>query len=213
MDRAVKITLAVLVFLAGTLFALLDRRPAPDRLAHRSDNVGQLVLRGPRWNLPAKPKAVSHSPSASASPLGRSSAKTKTASLPPRSTVLTPIDTGQPPPRLAKIFPRHESTGDSPWGSAIGHRLPMAEQGASVLHRPPTHRIVDGDTLEELARRYLGDSSRGIEIYEANRHLLLGPSVLPIGVELVIPQGGVLVRHPKGLLPDKPLIPVAPATK
>ena len=190
------------MFLAGTSFALLYRRPAPDRLAPQGDNAGQLVLRGPRWNLPPKPKAVLR-------PL--SSANAKAALLPPKSTVLTPIDTGQPPPRLAKVFPRHENPGDCGWGSAVGHRLPLSDHGASP--RQTTHKIVDGDTLDELARRYLGDSSRGIEIYEANRNLLLSPIALPIGTMLVIPQGDPPVRHPQGLLPDKPLVPVAPAAQ
>jgi hypothetical protein len=53
---------------------------------------------------------------------------------------------------------------------------------------PRTHVIVDGDSLERLAGRYLDDSARGNEIYEANRELLASPDLLPIGVELVIPK-------------------------
>ena len=218
MDRSLKITLAVLVFLAGTSFALLYRRPAFDRLAPQVGNAGQLVLRGPRWDLPPKPKGVLRlSPPAGSSPAGRFSANRKAASLPPKSTVLTPIDTGQPPPMLAKVFPRHENPGDCGWGSVFGHRLPVSEHGVSPRQATrkivATHKIVDGDTLDALAKRYLGDSSRGIEIYEANRNLLLSPIALPIGTELVIPQGGPPIRHPQGLLPDKPLVPVAAASK
>jgi hypothetical protein len=53
---------------------------------------------------------------------------------------------------------------------------------------PRTHVVVDGDSLERLAGRYLDDSSRGREIYEANRELLASPDLLPIGAELVIPE-------------------------
>lgn len=49
------------------------------------------------------------------------------------------------------------------------------------------HRIRDGDTLRELARRYLGDADRARELFEANRHVLKQPDLLPIGVTLVIP--------------------------
>jgi nucleoid-associated protein YgaU len=56
-----------------------------------------------------------------------------------------------------------------------------------VSDGPRTHVVVDGDSLERLAGRYLDDSSRGNEIYEANRELLASPDLLPIGVELVIP--------------------------
>ena len=48
--------------------------------------------------------------------------------------------------------------------------------------------IVDGDSLERLAGRYLDDSRRAHEIYEANRELLASPDLLPIGVEIVIPM-------------------------
>jgi phage tail protein X len=51
------------------------------------------------------------------------------------------------------------------------------------------HRIVDGDTLEQLSQRYLGCRERAAEIYEVNQSLLKSPDVLPIGVELTIPLG------------------------
>lgn len=53
---------------------------------------------------------------------------------------------------------------------------------------PRTHIVVDGDSLERLAGRYLDDASRGNEIYEANRELLASPDLLPIGAQLVIPK-------------------------
>jgi nucleoid-associated protein YgaU len=53
---------------------------------------------------------------------------------------------------------------------------------------PPTHKIIDGDTLASLAERYLGSASRAMEIYEANRNVLANPALLPIDVELKIPR-------------------------
>jgi len=53
---------------------------------------------------------------------------------------------------------------------------------------PRTHIVVDGDSLERLAGRYLDDASRGNEIYDANRELLASPDLLPIGAQLVIPK-------------------------
>jgi nucleoid-associated protein YgaU len=53
---------------------------------------------------------------------------------------------------------------------------------------PKTHIIVDGDSLERLAGRYLDDPRRSNEIYDANRELLASPDLLPIGAELVIPN-------------------------
>ena len=53
---------------------------------------------------------------------------------------------------------------------------------------PPTHKIIDGDSLALLAERYLGSASRAMEIYEANRDVLAHPGILPIGAELKIPR-------------------------
>ena len=50
-----------------------------------------------------------------------------------------------------------------------------------------THKIVDGDTLFLLAKRYLGRRDRHRELFEANRDVLKTPDVLPIGVVLKIP--------------------------
>jgi nucleoid-associated protein YgaU len=49
------------------------------------------------------------------------------------------------------------------------------------------HRIADGDSLELLALRYLGDKARANEIAALNRDVLSDPSLLPIGREITIP--------------------------
>lgn len=51
-----------------------------------------------------------------------------------------------------------------------------------------THTIIDGDSLEKLAGRYLSDPERSREIYELNRNVLSAPDLLPIGAELKIPE-------------------------
>lgn len=53
---------------------------------------------------------------------------------------------------------------------------------------PRTHVVVDGDSLERLASRYLSDPRRSREIYELNREVLSAPDLLPIGAELKIPE-------------------------
>jgi len=78
-----------------------------------------------------------------------------------------------------------------------------ASDGETTSQR--THRIVDGDTLAELARRYLGDAARANEIFEANRDVLETPDVLPIGRKLRIPP-----RLPQNLAPAGPLVPIRP---
>lgn len=65
------------------------------------------------------------------------------------------------------------------------------------------HRIVDGDTLDRLALRYLGDAQRSEEIFELNRDRLRDPSILPVGKRLRIPHRG------EGTLTPVPRTPIA----
>jgi nucleoid-associated protein YgaU len=65
----------------------------------------------------------------------------------------------------------------------------VAPSTPPVVTRPVwrKHRIADGDSLELLALRYLGDKARANEIAALNRDVLSDPSLLPIGRELTIP--------------------------
>jgi nucleoid-associated protein YgaU len=49
------------------------------------------------------------------------------------------------------------------------------------------HVVHEGDSLGRLAKRYLGDEGRALEIFDLNRDVLDNPHVLRIGVELRIP--------------------------
>ena len=49
------------------------------------------------------------------------------------------------------------------------------------------HRVAQGDTLSDLAARYLGSRGRFLEIYEANRDVLRSPNDLRVGITLRIP--------------------------
>lgn len=49
------------------------------------------------------------------------------------------------------------------------------------------HIVRNTDTLEKLAKRYLGDGGRALEIFDLNRDQLENPHLLPIGAELRIP--------------------------
>jgi LysM repeat protein len=49
------------------------------------------------------------------------------------------------------------------------------------------HIVHNGDTLEKLAERYLGDAGRALELFDLNRDQLANPHLLPIGAELRIP--------------------------
>lgn len=73
----------------------------------------------------------------------------------------------------------------APMMSAGSLNMPLAASGSA------RHRIVDGDTLAAIARRYYGDEQRAREIFEYNRGVLKDPELLPIGTELTLPGGAV----------------------
>jgi len=72
--------------------------------------------------------------------------------------------------------------GDSRPAYAISEHDRMFEQEAEVRHV-----VQNTDTLEKLAKRYLGDEGRSLEIFDLNRDVLDNPHLLPIDAELRIP--------------------------
>jgi len=57
----------------------------------------------------------------------------------------------------------------------------------SKLQQPRPYRLRDGDTLENVAERFLGNSQRAAEIFDANRDVLPRPDLLPVGKTIMIP--------------------------
>lgn len=73
---------------------------------------------------------------------------------------------------------------------------------------PRTHRVQNGDTLSDLAARYLGSSERFWEIFTANRDRLRTPDLLPIGLELRIPPDEPVGRTVPPSDLEAPLVPL-----
>ncbi len=94
------------------------------------------------------------------------------------------------------VTPAHTPSGTlatPPW-SALNQPEPVESR---------THIVSDGDSLERLASRYLSDPRRGNEIYELNRDVLSSPDMLPIGVELRIPDRVLTsLVDPRGFQPN-----------
>jgi nucleoid-associated protein YgaU len=98
------------------------------------------------------------------------------------------------------LNPRHSDAAPSPATAiatsynapasplAEGQVAPPLWPTAEENPEPRTHIVVDGDSLERLASRYLSDPNRSREIYELNRDVLTAPDLLPIGAELKIPD-------------------------
>jgi nucleoid-associated protein YgaU len=117
------------------------------------------------------------------------------------------IEEDDPPPPLAREFPRPDSALAGDWVEVPEYRLP---QPADSQPATRIHKVTDGDTLALLAERYLGDAHRSEEILAFNRDVL-GPSgVLPIGVELRIPPRSTPVPQAEDALPERPLVPIQP---
>jgi nucleoid-associated protein YgaU len=93
------------------------------------------------------------------------------------------------PPIAAAPGPASLPAVDSP---SLPRPEPLVRATAGRPAAPPRpsrqHRIVDGDTLPRLADYYLGDERRYLEIFQANRHLLVQPDLLPLGERLWIPN-------------------------
>jgi nucleoid-associated protein YgaU len=78
------------------------------------------------------------------------------------------------------------------------HRSSQASAQATERQRPAAtgprrHRIVEGDTLRRLAEQYLGSQDRYLSIFQANPDVLFDSRLIPIGVEIVIPNRTTVV--------------------
>ncbi len=165
--------------LLGLGLALFFRRPSAETNLPVSVQSGPLVL---RKQPDPRTFSASESSPAAAHPL-------PAAPLEPRRVspaIVTPADRTAPPPDLPKSYPNSSQAVSTRWGASLREMLPDPE--GTPASAPPTHRIIDGDSLALLAERYLGSASRAMEIYEANRNVLAQPDILPIGAELKIPR-------------------------
>ena len=50
------------------------------------------------------------------------------------------------------------------------------------------HTVVSGDTLSKIAKQYLGDAKRYMEIFNANTGTLTDPDKIKVGQTLTIPK-------------------------
>ena len=177
MDQRIRLMTAAAVMLAGLGLALFFRRPAAEADLAIPVQSNPLVLR-----KQPDPRSFAGSES---SPAGAQSRPLPAApGEPPRSlpTIVTPADQPAPPPELPKCYPSNGQPVSTRWGTSLREMLP------ETASAPPTHKVIDGDSLALLAERYLGSASRAMEIYEANRNVLAQPEILPIGAELKIPR-------------------------
>ena len=49
------------------------------------------------------------------------------------------------------------------------------------------HEVKPGDTLSKIAKKYYGDASLYMQIFEANQDILKDPNLIKVGQKLKIP--------------------------
>ena len=111
-------------------------------------------------------------------------------SQPQRPAVLQPG--ARPPlPQLSEFGSVGSASEMRPRPSSPSLRIPAktqrspSPQGSRTLEQ--FHTIVNGDTLERISRRYLGDSSWADTIYRINRGVIRDRNRLPLGQKIRIP--------------------------
>ena len=132
------------------------------------ESAGQADDRPPLWQ---KPDFLREKPDSAAQPSGSSSM----SQAPP-----DPI-----PPIDVDTFGHNTAWQPSSKQPAAGQPM-TTSRPATYTKR--THRVERGETLSELAGRYLGSSARYMELYEANSDVLASPHNLRPGMVIRIPD-------------------------
>ncbi len=175
MDQRLRLLTAAAVMFVGLGLALFFRRPSAESDLAIPVQSDPLVL---RKQPDPRTFAVGES-SVAAEPQPSPAVPREPRHVSP--TIVTPTEQPAPPPELPKSYPDNSQPASSRWGTSLSQMLP------ETASAPPTHKIIDGDTLASLAERYLGSASRAMEIYEANRNVIDNPRELYVGIELKIP--------------------------
>ncbi len=208
MDPGVKVAAALSVLVTAICLALLFWS---DPGSLNSPARGPLKLRADSEPAPTLLQPLRR-PDPFASPLDPGP---QAAYRPP--TILAPSGTASEPPPCraderpagASRPPAANAEEQTSWGTAAGVKMPELHvpRPGEEESAPRTHTIIDGDTLPDLARRYLGAADRYLEIYQWNSDVLAHPEVLPIGHLLRIPPRAA--ARPKPVPPiERPLVPI-----
>ena len=204
MKKIIRVFLALGVLIGGTGLALLFRLESREAASATSTQDVQVVSPQPdrsadtAQGTPARAADHSQLSSAAARPL---------AIAPRQEPAPDSAEQSESPPQLAE-----SDSGVTRLSPVAGRRNGSGGRVRPAAAPKParTHKIVDGDTLPEIARQYLGSASLAGEIFEANRTRLSDPDLLPIGVELTIPPNVRRAGTAKGSSNRQPLVPVAP---
>lgn len=197
MTRKRKILTAGLILALGCALAWPFRKSAGEPAGFSTPRENQAETPrasngDPIASLPAAP--VSEIPVAPDQVVARM-ASTNEATETPRSNGLESFDLANHPALAQRESETAELTTPTPPEATDSTTRPAYTVAQSPAPRGSQnawpaeliHVVVNGDTLEKLAERYLHDSGRSLEIFDLNRDQLSNPHLLPIGVELRVP--------------------------
>ena len=103
-------------------------------------------------------------------------------------TASSPVTPPVPPPAESQRKPNAAHSPESyprPAYETVERDAPHPRD--ATPEKQIRHVVQNSDTLEKLAKRYLGDEGRALEIFDLNRDVLDNPHLLPIEAELRIP--------------------------
>ena len=207
-----KKTAVVLLLLSiGIGGAMLFRKTASDRVfAHQLRSLPPLPSRSTGDGNKRRVAKTAQSPVQGVPALPPKPMHQMPQRQPQRPAVLQPG--ARPPlPQLSEFGSNDTITDRTP---AVRSNKPVATTPERAGPKPgpsakrneskvltQTHTIVNGDTLERIARRYLGDASLAEALYQMNRDRIADPNRLPLGKKILIPAREQL---PTRLSPAKP---------
>jgi phage tail protein X len=174
-----RLLLAAGIVLLGLCAALPFRRPErPIATVRERPAPLSLTLRRPDAPLELAPR-IDVSPAMGLEGEGEQERGNSGRALSPTSPALNELIS---PPALPVSFQPSSTTGaSSDWRPEPLLRLPRPKAP------PRPYRLRDGDTLERIADRLLGNRQRASEIFELNRGLLSQPDLLPVGATIMLP--------------------------
>lgn len=203
MSSSRRLVLAAVVLVAAVCAALPFQSRRTQQHSRR-DERSQLRWRESQANLPSPLRAQDMDFAASDrnSTVGSQAPTDRNESTNSVSNVAA-IRNESPAPRISSAYQpllrRDSSTSEVkqasvtesfPRTTAQSSTVPANDGNAKPNSKVIRHRIRDGDSLQALAARYLGDPNRHHEIYEKNKHLLPSDEVLPLNllIEIYVPR-------------------------
>jgi len=192
MSKNLKISLACLILLIGFTVALPFRRSLSSASSQQAEPIEST---GSQFEASSEKQAQQQSRFFTSPWIGAGvsvpvpAGNQPIAAAPREADAAERIESAPPDPRAAITDPPELP---KKFAAASTARVAGPASNIELTLQPPKptvrkHRIVDGDTLSLLARRYLGDASRFGEIVQANPEVLQDPDLLPIGKVLKIP--------------------------